>query len=100
MTGGTFNFPGNASGTVRQTLFDSADPNDGHSGNAGIMFFVRNMLATGTVFIASSDKHVNGAVPIGPQDDRDFVVGGGGTFKVQAWGDGSNAAQINFGILG
>jgi hypothetical protein len=92
-TGDTTTIAGAAGGTVRVTIFDNTAPGGGVK-----VFGVSNRsTSAGPVYVIVGGLH-NEAMPIGPGVSWPFRKDGN-INNVQIYGDGSNAATVDWGVL-
>jgi hypothetical protein len=91
-TGGTTSIAGAAGGTVRVTVFDSS----GTGGSCKTFGVNNNATSAGKVFVIVNNLHTE-AMPIAPGVSWPFR--GDKITSVQIYGDGSNAATVDWGVL-
>lgn len=92
-TGGTLSIAGSASGTTRTTVFDKTA-----EGGAVRCFGVSNNAdSTGKCFVIVGGLHTE-AMPLAPGVSWPYTKVSG-ISEVVIYGDGSNAATVDFGVL-
>lgn len=92
-TGDTTAIAGAAGGTVRVTIFDTTA-----AGGAVKCIGVANRsTSTGPVYVIVDGLHTE-AMPIAPGNSWPFR-NAAGISSVQIYGDGSNAATVDWGVL-